>query len=194
MFEINNIKLAQQGNVENIEKIFNYYKNLILKNNHKLFIKGAEVDDLLQEGYIGLIKALKSYNENKNASFKTFANLCIRRQIITTIKSQNTSKHKNLHSAIMGDDYIKIEEITKYNTPSLNLSNPENIILGKELTEYLKIFLNNNLSSFEKKIFYFLSKEYTYIEIANITNETPKKIDNTIQRIRKKILNFLKTY
>lgn len=191
MITNNDVKLAQQGNIEFIEKIFYYYKNLILKNNHNFFIKGAELDDLLQEGYVGLIKALKSYNESKNASFKTFANLCIRRQIITAMKTQNSSKYKNIHLAITENDYSKIEEVMIYNVSYKNIFDPEDTLLGKELAKQLSIFLENNLSVLEKKVFYYLNKEYSYLEIANVTNETPKKIDNTIQRIRKKVLKFV---
>ncbi|MGL5088874.1 MAG: sigma-70 family RNA polymerase sigma factor [Cetobacterium sp.] len=193
MIEIKDIRLAQEGNDEATEKIFQEYQNTILRNNHKFFLKGAESDDLLQEGYIGLIKAIKSFDENKTACFNTFANLCIRRQIITAVKTHNSAKYQNLNSAIMGEEYISFEEMTKYTSPSINFYNPEEIVLGKELVKLLEKFLIETLSDLEKKVFYFLCKEYTYVEIADSLNESPKKIDNTIQRIKKKILNYLET-
>lgn len=194
MVETNDIKLAQQGNNEAIEKIFHEYQHSILRNNHKFFLKGAEQDDLLQEGYIGLLKAIRSYDENKCACFNTFATLCIRRQILTAIRSHNSIKYQNLNCAIMNEEYAGIEDAIKYNTPSINFYNPEEILLGKELVKQLENFLNENLSELEKKVFYYLCKECTYIEISKILNETPKKVDNTIQRIKRKILNYLELY
>ncbi|MGL5638020.1 MAG: sigma-70 family RNA polymerase sigma factor [Cetobacterium sp.] len=193
MIEVIDIKLAQQGNEEATEKIFTEYQNTILRNNRKFFLKGAESDDLLQEGYIGLMKAIKSFDENKNACFNTFANLCIRRQIITAVKTHSSAKYQNLNSAVMGEEYVGFEEVTKYNSPSINFYNPEEIVLGKELVKLLENFLVENLSDLEKKVFYYLCKEYTYVEIASFLEETPKKIDNTIQRIKKKIINYLGT-
>lgn len=194
MIEIQDIRLAQQGDQEATEKIFLEYQTSILRNNRKFFLKGGDSDDLLQEGYIGLMKAIKSYDENKNACFSTFANLCIRRQIITAVKYHNSAKYQNLNTAVMGEEYVGFEEVTKYNSPSINFYNPEEIMLGKELVKLLEGFLVENLSDLEKKVFYYLCKEYKYIEIADLLGETPKKIDNTIQRIKKKIVNYLKTY
>ena len=184
-------RLAQQGNEEATEKIFQEYQNAILRNNRKFFLKGADSDDLLQEGYIGLMKAIRSYDENKNTCFNTFANLCIRRQIITAVKSHSSTKYQNLNSAVMGEEFVGFEEVTKYNSPSINFYNPEEIVLGKELVKLLESFLVQNLSNLEKTVFYYLCKEYTYVEIADLLNETPKKIDNTIQRVKKKILCYL---
>lgn len=193
MIEVIDIKLAQQGDEEATEKIFQEYQSSILRNNRKFFLKGAESDDLLQEGYIGLMKAIKSFDENKNACFNTFANLCIRRQIITAVKTHSSAKYQNLNSAVMGEEYVGFEEVTKYNSPSINFYNPEKIVLGKELVKLLETFLLENLSDLEKKVFYYLCKEYSYVEIAGFLNETPKKIDNTIQRIKKKIITYLGT-
>ncbi|MGL5981739.1 MAG: sigma-70 family RNA polymerase sigma factor [Cetobacterium sp.] len=194
MIEIRDIRLAQQGNEEANEKIFQEYQSTILRNNYKFFLKGAESDDLLQEGYIGLMKAIKSFDENKNACFSTFANLCIRRQIITAVKTHSSAKYQNLNSALMGEEYVGFEEVTKYNAPSINFYNPEEIVLGKELVRLLEGFLVDNLSDLEKKVFYYLCKEYSYIEISEFLEESPKKIDNTIQRIKKKILTYLGSY
>lgn len=195
MVEINDVKLAQQGNQEAMEKIFHEYQHLILRNNHKFFLKGAEQDDLLQEGYIGLLKAIRSYDETKCTCFNTFATLCIRRQILTAIRTYNSFKYQYLNFAIMNnEEYVGIEGTIKYNTPSTNFYDPEEILLGKELARLLEIFLSENLSELEKKVFYYLCKEYSYIEIAEILDETSKKIDNTIQRVKRKILNYLQQY
>lgn len=195
MIEKEDIILAQNGNEEAIEKILKEYQGTIYKNNRSFFLKGGDSDDLMQEGFIGLIKAIKSYDDSRNACFSTFANLCIRRQMITAIKNYNSDKYKNLNQAIQqGKDYTDQEEYVCYTNPSLRFYSPEEIYLGKELVKLLIDFLNKNLSELEKRVFKYLCKEYSYIEIANILNEPPKKIDNTIQRIKKKITFYLKSY
>lgn len=195
MIEKEDIVLAQQGNEDAIEKILKEFQNTIYKNNRSFFLKGGDNDDLMQEGFIGLIKAIKSFDDSRNACFSTFANLCIRRQIITAIKNYNSDKYKNLNLAMQqGKDYSEHEESLKYSSPSLKFYSPEDIFLGKELVELLSDFLNENLSKLEKIVFKYLCKEYSYMEIAKLLNEPPKKIDNTIQRIKRKILFFLNSY
>lgn len=194
MIEREDIILAQNGNEESIEKIIKEYQGTIYRNNRSFFLKGGDSDDLMQEGFIGLIKAIKSYDETRNACFSTFANLCIRRQMITAVKNYNSDKYKNLNLAMQGDGYSNHEESVRYNSPSLGFYSPEDIFLGKELVNLLTDFLSENLSELEKKVFKYLCQEYSYIEIAELLNEPPKKIDNTIQRIKKKILLYLSSY
>ncbi|MGL5052460.1 MAG: sigma-70 family RNA polymerase sigma factor, partial [Cetobacterium sp.] len=158
------------------------------------FLKGGDSDDLMQEGLIGLIKAIKSYDDSRNACFSTFANLCIRRQMITAVKNHNSDKYKNLNQAMQGEGFSTHEENIYYSYPSLGFYSPEDIFLGKELIKLLTVFLDENLSNLEKKVFTFLCKEYNYVEIADFLNESPKKIDNTIQRVKKKILSYLSSY
>ncbi|MGL4977082.1 MAG: sigma-70 family RNA polymerase sigma factor [Cetobacterium sp.] len=194
MIEKKDIFLAQNGDEESIEKIIKEYQGAIYKNNRSFFLKGGDSDDLMQEGFIGLIKAIKSYDDNRNACFSTFANLCIRRQMITAVKNHNSDKYKNLNQAMQGEGYSTHEESVHYSFPSLGFYSPEDIFLGKELVNLLTSFLEENLSSLERKVFSYLCKEYSYIEIATFLDESPKKIDNTIQRVKKKILGYLNTY
>ncbi|WP_297487710.1 sigma-70 family RNA polymerase sigma factor [uncultured Cetobacterium sp.] len=194
MIQKEDIILAQQGSEDSIEKIIRMYQKVIYRNNQKFFLKGGDRDDLMQEGIIGLMKAIKSYDENRNACFSTFANLCIRRQIITAVKNYNSDKYKFLNQATQGDSSTILEETSVYSKPSLTFNSPEDIFLGKELIKYLGAFLKGNLSDLEKIVFSYLCKQYTYIEIAHILNESPKKIDNTIQRVKKKIVMYLETY
>ncbi|MGL5279265.1 MAG: sigma-70 family RNA polymerase sigma factor [Cetobacterium sp.] len=194
MIEKEDIILAQNGDEESIEKIIKEYQGAIYKNNRSFFLKGGDSDDLMQEGLIGLIKAIKSFDETRNACFSTFANLCIRRQMITAVKNHNSDKYKNLNQAMQGEGYSAQEESIHYLRPSLGFYSPEDIFLGKELVNFLTGFLEENLSILEKKVFTYLCKEYTYVEIADFLNEPPKKIDNTIQRIKKKILTYLGSY
>ncbi|MGL4904303.1 MAG: sigma-70 family RNA polymerase sigma factor [Cetobacterium sp.] len=188
------VMLAKNGDSEAIEKVFLRYKNDILRNSRNLYIKGGDVDDLLQEGYIGLIKAIKSYDDSREVCFSTFANLCIKRQIITAVKSSNSNKNLILNTSIIGDKDINLEDLAQYSKPSLNYHSPEDILLGKELVNMLGDFLNDNLTPLEKKVFYYLCKQYRYNEIAELLNEPSKKIDNAIQRVKKKILTYLSEY
>ncbi|MDX8336627.1 sigma-70 family RNA polymerase sigma factor [Candidatus Cetobacterium colombiensis] len=186
--------LAKNGDSEAIEKVFLKYKNVILKNSRTLYIKGGDVDDLLQEGYIGLMKAIKSFDETKDVCFSTFANLCIKRQIITAVKSSNSNKNEKLNTSLIGDKDTNLDDLIQYSKPSVSYYSPEDLVLGKELLQLLKGFLDKNLTPLEKKVFTYICKQYKYTEIAKILEEEPKKIDNTIQRVRKKILDYLTEY
>ena len=186
--EVNRIiKLAKNGDSAALEKITMDYKGLVYKTIPFFFLKGGDQNDLAQEGFIGLIKAIRTFDENRGAQFSTFATLCIRRHIITEVLKSNLDKHKILNLINETEDKIDLE---KQNSSYC----PENILLEKELHELLINYLNKNLSMFEKKVFIYFTKEYSYIEIANILNESPKKIDNAIQRIKKKIKLYVSMY
>ncbi|WP_047395133.1 sigma-70 family RNA polymerase sigma factor, partial [Cetobacterium sp. ZOR0034] len=103
--------LAKNGDSEAMEKVFLKYKSDILRNSRHLFIKGGDIDDLLQEGYIGLIKAIKSYDQSREVCFSTFANLCIKRQIITAVKSSNSNKNLKLNTSIIGDKDVNLDDL-----------------------------------------------------------------------------------
>lgn len=186
---------AQAGDEEAIDKIIKQHKNSIYRNGRNFFLKDGDFNDLIQEGYIGLIKAIKNYNEDKDASFSTFANLCIKRQMITAMKKSNTEKYKTLNEAINNEEFSDKKERINYKTaPSLIYCSPEDILLGKELLNLLEKYLDENLSGLEKNVFYHLVKQQTYVEIAEILDQSPKRIDNTIQRIKRKVRDFLETY
>ncbi|MGL4628465.1 sigma-70 family RNA polymerase sigma factor [Cetobacterium sp.] len=194
MIKNEDILLAKQGDVESIEKIVTEYKSLIYIRNRTLFLKGAEREDLVQEGMIGLMKAIRSFDENRSACFSTFASLCIKRQIITAVKNYNSERNRNLNSAMQGEGYSEIEELIRYNNPSLKYYTPEQIVIGEELMKTLKKFLRVNLSGLEKDVFSYMVKGYGYLEIAEKLEKEPKAIDNSIQRIKKKVLIFLEKY
>ena len=149
--------------------------------------------DVLQEAMIGLLKAINAYDETKNASFTTFAILCIKRQIITAIKSSNSGKNKILNMAMYSPETEDNSNIA-YETKSFNFYNPEEIYLSKERFRLLNQYLKNNLSKMENEIFEYMLSEMTYTEIAKKTGRDPKSVDNSIQRIKKKLNGFLKEY
>ncbi|WP_410207551.1 sigma-70 family RNA polymerase sigma factor [Fusobacterium sp.] len=185
---------AQNGNTEAMNLILREYQKLIFLNVKNYFLIGAEQEDLLQEGTIGLLKAIQAYTSGK-ASFKTFATLCIRRQILTAVRSSNAQKNSALNAA-SGNN---LENEDGYETYPKNLYstikyNPEEIFLSKEkITDFQK-FVESNFSPFEKVVFGYMIKGYSYKEIAKKLNRKPKTIDNSFQRIKRKSELWLSTY
>ncbi len=188
------IKLAQNGDQEALDLILKEYKKLIYLNIRNYFLVGADQDDLLQEGTIGLLKAIKNYSEGK-ASFKTFATLCIRRQILTAVRSSTAQKNSALNEASGNnletedghEDYPKeLYSNVRYN--------PEAIFLSKEKIMEFQDFVEHNFSPFERQVFNYMIKGFSYKEIAEELEKTPKVIDNSFQRIKRKSELWLSTY
>lgn len=193
MSEIDLIKLAQKGDQDAITEIFNNYQGFIALKTKDYFLLGADKDDLIQEGMIGLLKAIKAYDESRNASFKTFASICIKRQVITAIKMSNSNKHKVFNQAAEG--FYEGEEVNiSYGKRSFQFYSPEEICLGKEKIGFLKRSLEKNLSKMEREVFDYMLKGCNYIEISQKTGRGEKNIDNTIQRVKKKMEDILNKY
>ena len=183
------LKKAQAGDSEAVNKIWKEYTKLLDFNAQKYYLLGGEQEDLVQEGVLGLLKAIKYYDETKS-SFSSFANLCIRREMITAIKRANSQKNMILNEAVKNNK--KIEKL-EYEEESYELDNyesleatPEEAVLLKEKIEEFKKFSVDNFSKFEKEVLNYLLRGYSYREIAQILTKDLKSIDNTIQRIRKK--------
>tara|TARA_B100000989_G_C19405276_1_gene411845 strand:- start:255 stop:875 length:621 start_codon:yes stop_codon:yes gene_type:complete len=171
---------AKKGDEDAISHILSIYKDLIRIKFRHLFIVGADREDVFQEGMIGLMKAIKHYDENRVSSFRAFADLCIQRQVITAIKRANAQKHNIANNAETTDV-----------TEAVISENPERIFLSKEADESLSSFLNKNLSKFEFSVYQLLIQGYEYREIAIKLEKGPKSVDNAIQRIRKKGSSWL---
>lgn len=188
------IAKAQAGNSEAIDLIINEYRNLIFLNVKNYFLVGADEDDLLQEGAIGLLKAIQAYTKGK-ASFKTFATLCIRRQILTAVRSSNAQKNSALNAAsgnnLENEDGDEVYPKELYSNKKYN---PEEIFLSKEKVSDFHKFVEDNFSPFEKKVFGYMVKGYSYKEIAEKLDKSPKTIDNSFQRIKRKSELWLRTY
>lgn len=183
------LKKAQAGDSEAVNKILKEYTKLLDFNAQKYYLLGGEQEDLVQEGVLGLLKAIKYYDETKS-SFSSFANLCIRREMITAIKRASSQKNMILNEAVKNNKKIEKPE---YEEESYELDNyesleatPEEAVLLKEKIEEFKKFSVDNFSKFEKEVLNYLLRGYSYREIAQILTKDLKSIDNTIQRIRKK--------
>lgn len=163
--------------------LINKYKGMVLKKAHAMFLIGGEQEDLIQEGMIGLFKAVRGYYPDKNASFSTFANLCIERQMYKAIEISSRQKHKPLNS------YISLSEVEEplYNSEDLMQQNPEEIVIGKENVNAMMEYIRKRLSPFENQVLDAYLDGANYIQIAEMTGKQPKSIDNALQRIRNKI-------
>ncbi len=185
------IKLINSGDKNALDYIINKYKEVVNIKVSKYFIIGAEKEDIVQEGLIGLYKAIKSFDSEKDNSFKTFANLCIERQLITAIKTSNRQKHMPLNSylSLNMSAYEDEDADTVLDVFDSNLiEDPLDTITKKEYYVEIENAINKSLSDFEKKVLNRFAKGESYVEIADKLNTPVKSIDNAIQRIRKKAI------
>lgn len=179
-----------------LEHLINRYKNLVNMKISKYYMIGAEKEDIEQEGLIGLFKAIKSYQPEKQNSFKTFANVCIERQLITAIKSSNRQKHMPLNSylSLNMSAYDNEDDGSNSNSDLLEVLNtnaiedPLETITQKEYYQMIENTIDKTLSDFEKKVLNQYMQGESYVKIAQRLDTPVKSIDNAIQRIRKKAL------
>lgn len=182
------IILIQQGQSDATEYLLKKYAPLVKKSIRTLYLIGADTEDLSQEGMIGLFKAIQSYQSNNNASFYTFAKLCIDRQIYSAIKASNRKKHIPLNSYISFYSKINEDEIELIdNLEAGKDSNPEQIILDRENTMNIEEVLDSHLSKMEKQVLSLYLEGKSYADIGTELGKSAKSIDNAIQRIREKV-------
>ena len=187
------ISEIKNGDEEALSYILEKYKDLVNVKVSKYFIIGAEKEDTVQEGMIGLFKAIKNYNAEKQNSFKSFANICIERQLITAIKTSNRQKHQPLNSylslntaAYENNDDDSVELLETFN--SKTIEDPLETIMKQEQYNEVETAVNKNLSKFEQKVLSRFLNGESYTVIAKKLNTPVKSIDNAIQRIRKKAM------
>jgi len=178
------------GNQNIEEYLINKYKSLVRKKAHAMYLMGGETDDLIQEGMIGLFKAVRDYRPDKNASFVTFAVLCIERQIYNAIQISTRQKHKPLNSYVSLSDQ---EEAPVFENTSLWQQNPETIVIDQENALGMEKHIKQVLSSFENQVLELYLKGDGYLKIAETLNKPQKSIDNALQRIRGKVKEYLET-
>ena len=184
---------VQKGDKQALSYLMNKYKELVNIKVSKYFMVGAERDDIVQEGLIGLFKAIKMFKKDKNNSFKSFANMCIERQLITAIKSSTRQKHMPLNSylSLNASAYDNEEEngIELINTlDNKMVEDPLETVMKKEYYEQIESSIEKSLSAFEKQVLDGYVKGYSYVTIAKKLDSPVKSVDNAIQRIRKKAI------
>ncbi len=190
------IDYIKNGDEEALSYLLNKYKDLVNSKIGKYFIIGAEKEDIMQEGMIGLFKAIKNFDSQKANSFKTFANICIERQLITAIKSSNRQKHQPLNSSLSLN--INAYENEEENSSELieifqnkTVEDPLELITRKEYFTEVENAIDKSLSNFEKQVLNRFVNGESYITIAQKLNSPVKSVDNAIQRIRKKAIKNL---
>ncbi len=174
------ISASREGKNEAVDQLLERYKPLVLKLSRARFIAGGERDDLIQEGMIGLYKAVRDYDPDRTASFATFAALCIDRQMLNAIDASRREKNLPLNNSVGLTDE-ELEQAVRQITES-----PEKIVIEQEMTDEKIAWLRENLSPLEKKVLGLYISGLDYREIAAVLGKPPKSVDNALQRIRRK--------
>ena len=188
------IKLVRLGDKGALNFLLEKYNDIVNMKANKFFIIGAEKEDMVQEGMIGLYKAIKSFDTEKQNSFKTFANLCIERQLITAIKTSNRQKHIPLNSSfsLNTSAYNENDETSIIEILDTKLvEDPLETITKKEYFADVESKIDKNLSDFERQVLNFYIQGDSYVNIANKLASPVKAIDNAIQRIRKQAIKCI---
>ena len=194
------VEIIKSGDKSALNCLLSRYKELVNIKVSKYFMVGAEKEDIVQEGLIGLFKAIKSYKIGMQNSFKSFANMCIERQLITAIKSSNRQKHMPLNSYLSLNISAYDEQESNSDTTLMDIfdsnmiEDPLDTITKKEYYQNLEETIEKSLSDFEKKVLSRYINGESYVQIAEKLDTPVKSIDNAIQRIRKKAIKGLDQY
>lgn len=191
------IKLIRDGDEMAVDYLLEKYKGLVKSKARTLFLAGADRDDLIQEGMIGLYKAIRGFDLSKDTSFFNFANLCISRQIYNAINASNRKKniplntYVSLSSPIFYDDDGD-EVLPTFNTIlKSNQKDPEELVIDKEKATMIEYELDKRLSDLEKSVISLYLKDFNYIEISKILDKEAKAIDNALTRIKGKLSKII---
>ena len=177
----------RDGETAIADHLMEKYKGLVRKKARAMFLIGGDTDDLIQEGMIGLFKAVRDYRPGHEASFQSFANMCIDRQMYSAIKSSNRQKHQPLNTYI---SLSSSETEENLRGSCVEHGNPESILIDRENVKALEKEMEKNLSALENKVLELYLDGNGYREIAEILGKSPKSIDNALHRIRRKIKKY----
>jgi len=184
------VGLVRSGDVFAQDYLLNKYKTFVKTKSRAYFLIGADKEDIIQEGMIGLYKAIRDYQNNKKASFRSFAELCINRQLITAIKAASRQKHMPLNSSVSLNKTVYEDEGENTYINMIEsaeaVTSPETIFIGIENRNFIVENIMTTLSSFEKRVLNLYLQGKTYSEIAQIMEKSEKSIDNALQRVKKK--------
>jgi RNA polymerase sporulation-specific sigma factor len=188
------VELAQQGEQFAVEFLVDKYKNFVRAKARSYFLIGADREDIIQEGMIGLFKAIRDYRVDKLTSFRAFAELCITRQIITAIKTATRQKHIPLNSYVSLNKPIYDEESDRTLMDVITthgITNPEEIIISREEFVFIEKKMGEILSSLEWKVLMSYLEGKSYQEISLDLKRHVKSIDNALQRVKRKLEKYL---
>ena len=178
-------KMAKEGSETAEEILIEKYKGLVRMKAKAYFIVGQDEEDVIQEGMIGLFKSIKAFDENRDASFKTFASTCINNQIFSAIKKAERIKNMPLNESVPMNEELKETLVAS------ELTEPEKLLLQREIFDHFQKNNDKIFSELELKVLSEKMKGLNYKEIAEKLGKTPKSIDNSLQRIKKKIVSYL---
>ena len=181
-------KVAISGNLEAEEQLVKKYNRLVKVCSRPYFLVGGDSEDLIQEGLMGLLTAIRQYVPEKDASFKTYAELCIRNRLYSALKSASRYKHTPLNDSISFESSQFDENQTRV---SSFLRDPEELLIARERVDEITSILHGSLSRFEAEILDFYLEGLSYSEIAAKVGRTQKSVDNAVQRIRKKLVQYI---
>lgn len=187
------IVMLRDGEKPIMDYILEKYKNLVRSKANAMFILGADEEDLIQEGMTGLFKAIRDYDYGRDASFYTFADLCVTRQIYTAVTASGRKKHMPLNSYISlysdedDEDNRPLEETISGESDG----NPESQLIDRESVELIEHWIDTELSSFERQTLELYMTGMSYVEIAKILGKDDKSTDNALQRAKQKIRKLL---
>ena len=174
------IQRLRQGENTIMDYMLEKYKPLVRKCANAMYLIGGETEDLIQEGMIGLFKAIRDYRDDRDNSFSSFAYICVNRQLYTAIEASNRKKNQPLNS------YVSLSEQSTKNCLGVT-SSPEQLVIEQEVWENLWKELDECLSEMEKQVLSYYLKGSSYLQIAEKMEKSPKSIDNALWRIRQKI-------
>ena len=187
----------RRGEKEGTDYLLEKYKNLVRKKARALYLIGGDNDDLIQEGMIGLYKAIRDYDVEKETVFRSFASVCIDRQLYNAVKGANRLKNSPLNTYISLDIPVEARGNEENGAATLGemlewvgVSNPEDILIDRERVGKIEQYIRQNLSEFEQKVVNLYVDGMNYQQIAKELEKTPKSIDNALQRIKKKLMAF----
>lgn len=175
------IDQLREGDRQVMDYICDKYKNLVRSKAKSMYILGGDSEDLIQEGMIGLFKAIRDYRPEKESSFYHFAELCISRQMYTAIEASNRKKHAPLNS------YVSLSEPESGGIGELLETSPEQMMIDRENVAQIKERIEKSLSDMEKEVLAYYMQGMNYVQIAEIMERSPKSIDNALQRIKNKL-------
>ena len=183
------IELYREGEEGVVEYLMEKYKNLVRSKATSMYILGGDTQDLIQEGMIGLFKAVRDYDAGRDACFYTFAQLCVSRNIFTAVQKSGRKKHAplNYYVSIYGQDTSNENGIGSVK------DNPENIMIGKENLEQLEQAIETEMSNFERQVIELRITGMGYDEISKVLGRDSKSVDNALQRIKNKLKKYIIT-
>src|SRR5690554_7004115 len=191
------VQLARENDDLALEYLINKYKNFVRAKARSYFLIGADREDIIQEGMIGLYKAIRDFRADRLASFRAFAELCITRQIITAIKAATRQKHQPLNSYVSLNRPIYDEDSDRTLLDVLKggkLSNPEELIISKETYDLIENQISQMLSQLELEVLQEYLEGKSYQSIAEALDKHVKSVDNALQRVKRKLEVFLEKH